>query len=66
LIVATDDENYFHEIMKLVNLLNIKNVALKVEISLNVPNISTKYYKRALDSKKKVFFLNIEKIKNLD
>lgn len=66
LIVATDDENYFNEIMKVINFFNIKNETLKVETSLNDTNYSTKYYKRALDSKKKVFFLNIEKIKNLD
>jgi len=66
LIVATDDENYFNEITKVINFFNIKNETLKVETSLNDPNYSTKYYKRALDSKKKVFFLNIEKIKNLD
>jgi len=66
LIIATDDENYYNEITKVINFFNIQNETLKLEISLNDPNYITKYYKRALDSKKKVFFLNIEKIKNLD
>jgi len=66
LIIATDDENYYNEITKVINFFNIKNETLKLETSFNVPNYTTKYYKRALDSKKKVFFLNIEKIKNLD
>jgi len=66
LIIATDDENYYNEIIKVLNFFNIKNEILKLEISFNDPNYTTKYYKRALDSKKKVFFLNIEKIRNLD
>jgi len=66
LIVATDDENYYNEITKVVNFFYIKNEKLKVQTSLDDLNYTTKYYKRALDSKKKVFFLNIEKIENLD
>jgi release factor glutamine methyltransferase len=65
LIFATDDHDYFNHVLKEVMLLKEKKDGFKYSIANNYPVSDTKYSNKAAKLKKDIYFLNLDKLKNV-
>ena len=65
LIFATDDQDYFNFVIKEVSLLRKKIDTFKYSLGNKHPIADTKYSNKANKLKKDIYFLNLDKLKNV-
>ena len=65
LIFVTDDQNYFNYVVKEISLLKKKNDTFEYSLSNKHPVVDTKYSNKANKLKKDIYFLNLDKLKNV-
>ena len=61
LIFATDDQDYFNFVIKVVSLLRKKIDTFKYSLGNKHPIADTKYSNKANKLKKDIYFLNLDK-----
>ncbi|MEY3139078.1 MAG: hypothetical protein RLZZ411_279, partial [Pseudomonadota bacterium] len=65
LIFVTDDQDYFNYVVKEISLLKKKNDTFEYSLSNRHPIVDTKYSNKANKLKKDIYFLNLDKLKNV-
>ena len=65
LIFVTDDQDYFNYVVKEISLLKKKTDTFEYSLSNRHPIVDTKYSNKANKLKKDIYFLNLDKLKNV-
>ena len=65
LIFVTDDRDYFNYVLKEISLLKKKTDTFEYSLSNRHPIVDTKYSNKANKLKKDIYFLNLDKLKNV-
>ena len=65
LIFVTDDQDYFNYVVKEISLLKKKIDTFEYSLSNRHPIVDTKYSNKANKLKKDIYFLNLDKLKNV-
>ncbi|MEY4390069.1 MAG: hypothetical protein RLZZ167_709, partial [Pseudomonadota bacterium] len=61
----TDDQDYFNYVVKEISLLKKKTDAFEYSLTNKHPIVDTKYSNKANKLKKDIYFLNLDKLKNV-
>jgi len=65
LIFVTDDKDYFNHVVKEISLLKKKIDTFEYSLSNRHSIVDTKYSNKANKLKKDIYFLNLDKLKNV-
>ena len=65
LIFVTDDQDYFNYVVKEISLLKKKTDTFEYSLNNRHPIVDTKYSNKANKLKKDIYFLNLDKLKNV-
>ena len=65
LIFVTDDKNYFENVINLIIELKVEKSSFHYSLDNRYEIKDTKYFNKASNLKKEIYFLNLDKLKNV-